>query len=422
MRMNRMLSGIVLLGAFLTSGGHAGECKEVALYTDVSSVGNVVESNFPESPEWKTNWGNLDGMVPPYIRWSGMRNVRGDWTTLLSFSTLPATVEGGSLQLKVRVTQNSKFGVWLAGSFGKSSVYYVDIPANVTKFVDVPLSKVSVNGKVNVEKVGFGLFNVPQYQYTTMFIDDIYLTCGKNSANSGVTSAETSSEETAGYEFSDVNSRDAHRENRYLPRLESEFTAAYENQMRDSLLALTNANFVMPEWEHQKLKRNVEATSMTPKKSRMAWFDNLYSVLRNRVRESVVANPKNLFYEAEAIAAATDYTFMPILLANMDYAYEACTDTSCKSTRFLNARLLQAGLPSSFVRGSKLTLAYDPFFLTTTERSMPKLSVCVDGKCSSIAPKEILQLEFPSAGVQKIIVKLTDGNLTVNQNLFVEVK
>lgn len=418
MRIDRMLSGIVFLGAVIASAGHAGECKDIALYSDGNSVGRVVESNFPESPEWNTNWGNLDGMNPPYIRWSGMRNVRGDWTALLSFASLPATVEGGSVQLKVRATQNAKFGIWLAGSFGKSAVYYVDIPANATKFIDVPLSKLAVNGKVNVEKMGIGLFNVPEYQYTTLFVDDVYLTCGKTSTNV----AETAADEEVGYEFTNVDSHDSHRENRFLPRQEPEFTAAYVDHKRDSIVKITDANFVMSEWEHQKIVRKVNAVSMTPKESKMAWYDNLYSVLRNRVREGVVANPKNLFFEAEAIAAEADYTFMPLLVANMDYAYEVCTDTSCTAHSFKKARLLQAGIPSSFVRGSKLALAYDPFFLTTTEQNMPKVSVCVNGKCSSIAPKEIVQLEFSSAGMQKINVKLTDGNLTVNQNLFVEVK
>lgn len=418
MKMNRMLCGIVLSGALWVSAGHAGECKDVALYSDGNSVGKVVESSFPESPEWNTNWGNLDGMNPPYIRWSGMRNMRGDWTALLSFNALPASVNGGSVQLKVRVTQNAKFGVWLTGAFGKSSIYYVDIPANVTKFVDIPLSKMSVNGNVKVEKLGVGLFGVPENQYTTLFVDDIFLTCGKTSEN---LSAEVPAQ-GFGYEFTNVESRDAHRENRFLPHQESEFSPAYKSLNRKAFTKVTDANFVIPEWEHLKIVKNVNAASMTPQKSRMAWYDNLYSVLRNRVREGVVANPKNLFYEAEAIAAATDYTFMPLLLANMDYAYEVCRDSACTAHDYLNAKLLQAGLPSSFVRGSKLALAYDPFFLTTTERNMPQVSVCVNGKCMPVAPKEIVQLEFPSAGLQKINVKLTDGDLTVNQNLFVEVK
>ena len=109
----RMFKGIALMGALLAFNGFAGECKGVALYSDGSDNGQMLETGrtFPEPPEWKTNWGYMDGMEPPYIRLSGMKNVRGDWKGLLSFPMLPLRVDGGNVRLKVRATQNVKFGV-----------------------------------------------------------------------------------------------------------------------------------------------------------------------------------------------------------------------------------------------------------------------------------------------------------------------
>ena len=68
--------------------------------------------SFPEPPEWKANWGNLDGMIAPYIRLSGIKNVQGDWKGLLSFPSLPLHVDGGVLRLKCvqRKMQNWVYG------------------------------------------------------------------------------------------------------------------------------------------------------------------------------------------------------------------------------------------------------------------------------------------------------------------------
>ena len=88
----------------------------------------------------------------------------------------------------------------------------------------------------------------------------------------------------------------------------------------------------------------------------------------------------------------------------------------------MNAHLLTAGLPTSFVRGSKIRLLLDPYFIATKQRELPSVSVCLSGQCSSLKLKGSLELEFPSAGLQKIVVKLKSGGRNVEQNLFVEVK
>ena len=425
---NRMCKGFALMGALFALNGFADECKDVVLYSNGNDNGQMVESGmtFPELPEWKTNWGNLDGMEPPYIRLSGMKNLQDDWKGLLSFQSLPQHVDGGVLRLKVHATQNASFGVWLVNSSGKSNVHYVGLTANRTQSLEIPLVNLGVTGAVDVMNVGVGLFHVPQYQYTTLFIDDVGFSCVKNSIGSSSSAMSSSSFGANGdsleYEFSNVESWSEKRDARYLPSLESNFTAAYSEQQRDSLLLRTNSDFVVDELEHLKIVNTVRATDVSPKKSRMSWYDNLYSVVRNRLRENAVANPKQLYFEAEAIAATSDYTVIPLLVADLDYAYSACADSLCSSVQIVNAHLLEAGLPTSFVRGSKVSILLDPYFVVTKQRSLPSISVCVSGKCETLPMKGRLDLEFPSVGKQKIVVKMNRGGQTVEQNLFVEVK
>jgi hypothetical protein len=317
--------------------------------------------------------------------------------------------------------------VWLKGDFGNSNVHYVNLTANTTRTLEVPLSSFGVAGGVSVSNVGVGLFQVPQFQYVTLFVDDVGFSCVKN--GSGVSSSSVGSSSSAasgdillGYEFSNVEAWSDVRESRFLPNAESEFSAAYSQHERDSLISRTNENFLVSELEYLKIENTLHSTEMTAKKSRKTWYDNLYSVVRNRLRENVVANPKQLFFEAEEIAAESDYTVIPLLVADLDYAYSSCSDSLCSTAQIMNAHLLTAGLPTSFVRGSKIRLLLDPYFVVTKQRELPSVSICLSGQCSSLKSKESLELEFPSAGLQKIVVKLKSGGRNVEQNLFVEVK
>ena len=99
-----------------------------------------------------------------------------------------------------------------------------------------------------------------------------------------------------------------------------------------------------------------------------------------------------------------------------------CVDSICGSNQIFNAHLLTAGIPTSFVRGSKVSLVLDPYFIVTKQRALPTISVCVSGSCRSIQPNGRLELEFPSSGLQTIVVKMKNGDRSVEQKLFVEVK
>jgi hypothetical protein len=224
------------------------------------------------------------------------------------------------------------------------------------------------------------------------------------------------------YEFSNAEAWSSSREERLLPALESEFSAAYSLQKKNLLMSKTDADFLVSELEHLKIVNSIRATEMTSKKSRLTWYDNMYTIVRNRLRENVVANPKQLYFEAEAVAANSDYTVIPLLVADLDYAYNACADSACNTNNVIKAHLLTTGLPTSFVRGSKMSLVLDPYFIVTQQRELPSVSVCTSGTCKALLLGARLDLEFPSTGIQKIVVKLNNGEQRVEQNLFVEVK
>ena len=171
----RMFKGMALAGALCFLNSHAEECKGVALYSNGGDSGLMLETGrtFPEPPEWRANWGNFGAMNAPYIRLSGIKNVQDDWIGLLSFPALPLRVDAGELLLKVRSTQNATFGVWLKGKASESRVHYANLIAEKTKILEIPLASLGVTGAFDVANVGVGLFNVPQYQYTTLFIDDV---------------------------------------------------------------------------------------------------------------------------------------------------------------------------------------------------------------------------------------------------------
>ena len=422
--MRRMFKGIALAGAVFALNGFAQECKDVALYSDGSDKGQMIESgrSFPEPPEWRANWGNLDGMVAPYIRLSGMKNVQGDWKGLLLFPSLPLHVDGGVLRLKVHATQNVRFGVWLKGASSESLTYNVALTANKTQLLKIPLAEFGVTGPIDVVNVGVGLFQVPQNQYTSLFIDDIEFSCVKNNASTGSSTSSEIEKDALVYEFSNADAWSSARDVRLLPAKETEFSAAYTPQERSFLLSKTNADFLVSELEHLKIVNSVRATEMLAKKSRLTWYDNLYLIVRNRIHENVVANPKHLYFEAEAVAANSDYTVIPLLVADLDYMYKACADSVCGSTQNVNAHLLMAGLPTSFVRGSKINLVLDPYFIVTKQKDLPSVSVCVSGTCKALPVKGSLELEFPSSGLQTIIVKMKSNGRNIEQKLFVEVK
>ena len=79
-------------------------------------------STFPEMPEWKANWGNQGGLMPPYIRFSGQKEASSDWNTRLVFQNFPQKVSKGILEMNLFATENITVGIKLENS-SKESLY-----------------------------------------------------------------------------------------------------------------------------------------------------------------------------------------------------------------------------------------------------------------------------------------------------------
>lgn len=415
--MNRITRCAALVGTVLSLSSFAQVCNEVSLYKN-GEAGKMETSTFPEAPEWSANWGEMEALTPPYIRWSGMKDKAGDWTGLLSLSNLPATVQAGNVGVKVRSTQKGKLGIWLAGAFGNSGIKFFELDANRTYALKVPVAELLGNSPRSVEKIGVGLFDVPAHQYTTLFVDDISLSCAVENAEESVADIFESLE----YPFENVNPFKAERKGKFLADSLPVTSAAYADECREKLRDSTQMNFVLNSDEFERISNFVSSNSMTPKQSREGWFRSMFFVERNRLRDSVIANPKSLFYEAESFAASTDNRLMPLLIGNVDFAYRACADSSCEKKQLMNSRALLAGLPVSWVNGARLKVFYDPYFVSTNRTTLPNIEIYSAGKWHSLSANSSLELEFESAGVQKIQVRLSEGGLTVNQNIFVEVR
>lgn len=412
-----------LIGTVLSLSSFAQDCQEVSLYKNGEN-GKIedVMNTFPEKPEWVTNWGEMDGMKPPYIRFSGMKDHAGDWTGVLTFDALPQKVKGGNLKVKVRSSQKGKMGFWLQGPFGSSPVAFKAVEANKTMSFEIPVANLVGNGAVQIDKIGVGLFDVPAFQYTILFIDDVAFTCAEKAgaqASVAVAGGETTAQK---YVYSDIDVRSTVREGKFAKSEFPEASAAYSGEERLKVADSTNALIAISESEHQQIASFVKDASLTPLLSSKGWYRNMFYLARNRLKESVIANPKALYYEAGIFAAEEDNRAMPILIGNVDYAYRVCADTTCATKTFLNSRMLQAGLPSAVVRGSKLRLHYDPYFVSTNRSALPSLSVYANGAWNVLEPKSELDVQFNAAGVQKLPIKLSEGGLVVEQNLYVEVK
>ncbi len=420
---NRILKGAVFAGLVCATASNAGNCREAVLYDGSNHNGQMEEAGrtFPEAPEWTANWGDFENMKSPYIRLSGIKNETADWTGTLTFSGLPAVTEGGTFSISVRSTQGGKFGIWLQGNSGTGNVSFHTLKANSTQVITLPVQNLLGNGNATVNKVGIGLFGVPAYQYTTLFVDNIKLSCTGNAGDISNAGSETpANSEGASYFFRDVNPASSAR-TFYVEPVPSA-KKALDDATRSELARRTSRPFVLTEQEHRQVIKFQAAKNLSPKESRDGWYKSMFTVDRKRLRDSVIASPKNLFLEAGDVAASMEKRTIPVLVADLDYAIRRFTDTTLTTTELEDFHLLLAGFPVSAVYGSKVKFVYDPYFAATTRNTLPLMEICTKQKCASVSPKGSAEIEFDSAGEQEVIVKLSSDGVTVQQNLKLEVK
>jgi hypothetical protein len=174
----------------------AANAAPIVLYSGSGNESPVMESSgrtFPEPPEYYANWGNLDGMNPPCIRLSGQAGETRDWKGALTFARLPATVSGGSLQMQARAANNASLSIWLETEAGSSNPKTYSLAANQTSSLNINISDLGVSVPATVNKIYVRLNQVPAYQYTTVFLDDIILANPESAGSSGSNSSPGSS-------------------------------------------------------------------------------------------------------------------------------------------------------------------------------------------------------------------------------------
>ena len=356
-------------------------------------------------------------MEPPYIRLSGQKNAKGDWTGALVFPQ-EASARDGTVHLDVRATQNVKFGLWLDSGLGGGKKFSRDLKANETASLDIPMDQIALDGVSGVKKLWIGLLGVPAYQYTTLFIDNVSVACPAGTA-------AVMSQSDAGdvpYVFLGGDASSPERQSLWNGESVPEASPRYADAEKAELQKAAKFSFVLGDQEHERILRFLQSDSLTPKQSREGWYNIMYFVNRSRIKDRAVANPKQLYLDAGSIAAMHEMRVFPLLVANVDYHYAVCMDSLCGTTGLEDYHLLAAGIPVPYVKGSKIRVVYDSFFVVTDKKGLPEIDVCLAGKCKRVEPNAETEIEFPSAGIQKMAVKLHYGATTVQQTLSLEVK
>ena len=414
---------IIWAGLALAMAAHAQTCEEVVVFDGNTGNGTVEESSwaFPEAPEWKANWGNFGTMQSPYIRLSGIKTASSDWTGVFAFDKLPLHTNGGNLKISVRTTEQSKFGIWLESTDGQGSVKFFEISANTTKDLEIPVNSLVSSNSSDVKKIGIGLFGVPANHYTTLFIDNIKFTCAGSSLQSEETST-TAEAKQSGYIYADVTPNSPVRNGASNSEPVKESKKRFSDTERAALSQMTSSKFVVTEIANNNILNFRDSKNLTPEDSRKGWYKSLFAINKGRLQDSVIANPKNLFLEAEEFSASTGYTTIPVLIADLDYSVKYFSDTTLTNYTLEDASLLLAGLPASHVEGSKVTFVYDPYYTATTRETLPSLQICVDASCKTLNPKTEADFEFNSAGVQEVSITLKSGTNSTKQTLTLEVK
>lgn len=192
------------------------------------------------------------------------------------------------------------------------------------------------------------------------------------------------------------------------------------------LKGMSISQVILTEKEHLILQKLVSEPSSSPKQSWKNWNQSLYYISQNRLSDSLFANPKTLFRQANEIAASYNYEVIPLLIGSFNYDYSVCeaenSESVCIKEHLENAQLLVAGLASSFAYRSNVELILDPYFITTNQNTIPEVEVLIKKEWKSIKPKSRLSLSFDSLGEQSISIRLRYGSKIVENTLLLEVR
>lgn len=426
---------IGLLAGMSFSVSAAETCQGIELYSGMAgqSVSMDQESRtWPEGPEFFTNWGEKDGMLPPYIRLSGQKDIAQDWKGVFRFGA-GQWVEGGNLQMQVHPLVDVDLSVSVITSFGESVPSIVHLAGSKTTQLDIPLNQLGLSGALQVQGIVTTLLQVPKYQYTTVFFDNVRFTCAMNSSTDPTEPSESQNEAhpadllATTYAFSEADPLLPYREVGPVAFTPNYAYVIKSNEQIATQRTRSVTSIVVSAEQHQDLLTSLAKTPLTADASVALWKNNLHELAKARLRDSVLANPAVVAKTADFIAADANHYLIPLLIADVDYEAEACdemADTlSCQTLPLVADRYSHVALPIASVTGSKIAFVYDPqFVVTNRSESLPTIEVYTGESWILIEPKTTKVVEFLQAGVNTIRLKMHRGSYVKENVILVEVK
>jgi hypothetical protein len=405
-----------------------------------AETGSMDESSrtWPEAPEFRTNWDDKgNGMVPPYIRLSGQFGVTKDWTGSMNFGSLPKAIAGGSLQFQAWATNSVNLTYWVAGPSGISTKLHKAIPAGVATTVTASISDLGITGGFVMDRLWLQLDQVPASQYNHTFFDNIQLTCA-GSVESPVVppvdpedpplvigdTSDPLPDLVANYPLVPLDPKSPVRLVADVAMSTGYASSRHAIDSTEALLSpLSNTGIVLWKNQSEALLASRGAPPADPASSVKLWRENLYTLAQGALRDSLFANPRDLFRQAHNQAQQSEFRVIPILVADIDYEVTNCrSGVTCTELSLTETRFVQLTLPVTEIPAIKFALVYDPYFITTNRSGTPgTIQLMLGSRSWTLNPGDNVVLEFPSAESQRLIFRYIQGNKAFVNQIMVEV-
>jgi len=412
-------------------------CATKILYQGADDeVGAMDEATrtWPEAPEFKANWGDQgNGMLPPYFRLSGSINSTKNWTGAMNFGTLPATMEGGSLSFQIKATNAAvNLTYWVSNGNGSSTKIHQSIAANTVTQASASIAELGISAGFSVERLWLQLDQVPAGQYSHVLFDNITLSCaGSTTSSTTGTEAEIVVGDTVDHLLDQVALYPLVQINPQLPArivADSSSITSYAMPLHkgDSLGAIWNAmsptGIVLWGDVSASLLAARSTPPIDPQTSITLWRENLFTLAQGALRDSLFANPRELYSQGFRAAMQSEFRVLPLLIADLDYDEAYCDTTpDCSTISLMPNRFVQIALPETEIPALTFAIVYDPYFVTTNHTALGSIQVSMAGKTQTLQPGDYMQLTIPSAETQIVTFRYTQGGKVFTNQIRVEV-
>lgn len=414
----RVIQAMQIMALFFSVSLYANHNGVIDLYPG-NGYSNTSLSTFPEVPEWNANWGNKGGLEPPYIRFSGQKNQDSDWETKLHFEKLPVVTEAGdSLSITVFVTENLDIELSLGEN---SQKVLVSLQGGKAKEIKLPIEKFFNTLPQKISTLNVKLVNVPGWHYVTLLLGKISIQSKGNFSSPGETETvlqvETEEFLLSKTEFSKPSR--IHLENLFNPPYSR---GGYSKEKRDSLKVFSSSKIFLEESD------DLQFSALVENNTNANFIQKLYLLSRNSIQDSVLANPRTLWRDGKQLAAANDYSLLPILAADIEYEAAECNslagDSTCANYGVVKKHFLGAAPITDYVYGSKIQIVLDPyFFLTNRKGELPfELEISLAGKNYQLNGASVVDVEFPQLGFFEMIIRVRRAGKQTEWKYLVEVK